>query len=194
MVADVDVGVFDKNLLRADGLVAGRLDSRYAGIDMDPGSDVNDPFLDPMGSAIGPAYVAAVNHYLTETLKFGANDSYKFMLYDIPGFRWDWHHQGPGSPSPIFAYTGTSVSLDLAFAMKRNPKMKILLTGGYFDLGTPYFQGVYEMQHLPIPDALQSNIRYRYYETGHMIYLNADALQQLHDDVAVFIKETEVPR
>jgi hypothetical protein len=46
------------------------------------------------------------------------------MLYDVPGFRWDWHH----------------------------------------------------------------------YETGHMIYLNADVLQQLHDDVAAFVRATEVPK
>jgi carboxypeptidase C (cathepsin A) len=72
--------------------------------------------------------------------------------------------------------------------MKRSPKMKILLTGGYFDLGTPYFEGIYEMQHLPIPDALQENISYRYYETGHMIGLNPDALQQLHDDVVAFVR------
>ena len=190
----IDVGVFCKNLLRDQSLVIGRLDSRYSGPDLTPGSEVNDPGLDPLGSATGPAYMAAINQYLTEDLKFGANDSYKYMLYDVPGFRWDWHHQGPGSPAPLFAYTGTSMSLDLAFAMKRNPKMKVLLTGGYFDLGTPFFEGIYEMQHLPMPSQLQDNISYRYYPTGHMIYLNADALQQLHDDVAGFVRDTEVPK
>ena len=26
------------------------------------------------------------------------------------------------------------------------------------------------MHHLPMPDALQSNISYHYYESGHMVY------------------------
>jgi carboxypeptidase C (cathepsin A) len=45
--------------------------------------------------------------------------------------------------------------LDLAVAMKYNPTLKVLLNAGYFDLATPFYQGVYEMQHLPIPPQLQ---------------------------------------
>jgi hypothetical protein len=37
---------------------------------------------------------------------------------------------------------------DLARAMKNNPKMRVLLTGGYYDLATPFFEGIYEMHHL----------------------------------------------
>jgi hypothetical protein len=36
---------------------------------------------------------------------------------------------------------------DLAYAMKVNPAMKVLLTGGYYDLVTPFFEGIYEMHH-----------------------------------------------
>ena len=80
---------------------------------------------------------------------------------------------------------------DLAFRMKLNPQMKIMLAGGYYDLATPYFEGVYEMHHLQIPTALQSNISYHYYEAGHMIYVNEDILKQFRADVAAFIKSTE---
>ncbi len=45
----------------------------------------------------------------------------------------------------------TNVMLDLAIAMKYNPQLKVLLNAGYFDLATPFYEGVYEMQHLPIP-------------------------------------------
>lgn len=67
-------------------------------------------------------------------------------------------------------------------AMKANPKMKVLLTGG--------FQGIYEMRHLPIPQELQANIRYHYYEAGHMVYVNEGILRLFHDDMATFIHET----
>ena len=68
--------------------------------------------------------------------------------------------------------------------MKRNPKMKVMLMGGYFDLGTTYFASFYEMRHPPMPGDLQSNISYHFFQTGHMVYLNEQALRDLHDDTA----------
>lgn len=46
------------------------------------------------------------------------------------------------------------------------------------------------MRHLPIPPELQVNIEYRCYQSGHMVYLTADALAQLHDNVADFVGRT----
>jgi carboxypeptidase C (cathepsin A) len=50
---------------------------------------------------------------------------------------------------------------DLASTMKSNPKLHVLLMGGYFDLGTLYFGATCEMKHLPIPAELQKNIEYK---------------------------------
>ncbi len=83
---------------------------------------------------------------------------------------------------------------DLATTMKANPKMKVLLAGGYYDLATPFFEGEYEMHHLPIPKSLQANISYHYYESGHMVYVNEGVLKQFHEDVAAFIRETEASK
>jgi hypothetical protein len=47
---------------------------------------------------------------------------------------------------------------------------------------------MYEMHHLPIPEKLQANISYHYYQSGHMVYVNEDVLKQFHADVAAFIK------
>ena len=80
---------------------------------------------------------------------------------------------------------------DLAYAIKSNPKMRVMLAGGYFDLATPFFEGMYEMHHLPIPQKLQQNISYKYYESGHMVYVNENVLKQFHDDVANFVRGTE---
>jgi carboxypeptidase C (cathepsin A) len=84
-----------------------------------------------------------------------------------------------------------NVMPDLATAMKYDPDLKICLNGGYFDLATPFFQGMYEMHHLQIPQKLQSNIEYHYYESGHMVYANEASLKQLHDNVAAFIRKTD---
>jgi carboxypeptidase C (cathepsin A) len=76
---------------------------------------------------------------------------------------------------------------DLAIAMKYNPMLKVLLNAGYFDLATPFYEGVYEMQHLPIPADLQKNIEFKFYESGHMVYAHEASLKAIHDNVADFI-------
>jgi carboxypeptidase C (cathepsin A) len=69
--------------------------------------------------------------------------------------------------------------------------MKVMINGGYFDVSTPFYEGWFEMHHLPIAQKLQSNIEYRYYQSGHMVYLHRPALKQLHDNVAAFIRSTD---
>jgi carboxypeptidase C (cathepsin A) len=99
---------------------------------------------------------------------------------------WDYKHQAPGGSRPLIAMT--NMLPDLAAAMKNNPNMRVLVTGGYFDVSTPYFEGVYELRHLPIPASLEKNIEYRYFESGHMVYVNVPVLKELHDLVASFVR------
>jgi carboxypeptidase C (cathepsin A) len=183
-------GVFIKDLLLDDGMTTGHLDGRYQGPDLDPLSKTGG--YDPLISAVGPAYMAAVNDYLRQQLKYGSERPYKFLLGGTEPFSWDWRHAAPGGPSVGEAPgISTNVMPDLAYAMKMNPKMKVLLVGGYYDIVTPFFEGIYEMHHLPIPQSLQANISYRQYASGHMVYVNEDALRQFHEDVAAFIRETQ---
>jgi len=72
-----------------------------------------------------------------------------------------------------------------------NPKLKVMVNGGYYDLATPFYAAMYEDKHLPIADKLGSNIEYDWYESGHMVYVKDDCLKQLHDRVAAFIKGTD---
>jgi carboxypeptidase C (cathepsin A) len=84
-----------------------------------------------------------------------------------------------------------NVMLDLATAMKYNPQLKVLLNAGYFDLATPFYEGVYEMQHLPIPPSLQNNIEFKFYESGHMVYAHEPSLKAIHANVAAFIRSSD---
>ncbi len=43
------------------------------------------------------------------------------------------------------------MSDDLAEAMKTNPRLKVMVNDGYYDLATPFFAAQYEEEHLPIP-------------------------------------------
>jgi carboxypeptidase C (cathepsin A) len=180
---------FSKQLELDQEMTTGRLDARYNGPDMDPLSA--DAEYDPQSNAISSAYTTALNDYMRKELKYGANQTYKPGAYNDPDFKWDLRHQAPGGPPAEQQWGGTNVMPDLAYTMKSNPKMKVMLAGGYYDLATPFFEGMYEMHHLPIPQKLQANISYHYYQSGHMVYVNEGVLKQFHADVAAFIKGTE---
>ncbi len=178
----VSGGEFSKELQAEMGITTGRLDSRYEGPDLKPISA--DAAYDPFFEAIGSAYAAAMNTYAHNDLKYGEQMTYKPSARE-PGWTWDEMHRGPDgerSGGPL------NVVGDLADAMKKNPRMKVMLMGGYFDLGTLYFGAEYEMKHLPMPVALQANISYHFFPTGHMVYVNEDALKGLHEDTAAFIR------
>jgi len=183
----IDGGEFRQNLQGEGGLTTGRLDSRFSGPDIDPLSQRAE--YDPQSTALSSAYVSAFNDYARKELHYGEG---KIFKPSIQTFRtWNFAHQLPGQQGPALSpRQGVNVMPDLANAMKLNPNLKVQLNAGYFDLATPFYQGVYEMHHLPIPPSLQSNIEFRFYDSGHMVYAKDSSLKQLHDNVADFIRRT----
>ncbi len=179
-------GAFTKNLLDMDDQTTGRLDTRFQAPSLDPLSEYAES--DPQSDAISSAYTSAINMYVRNELKFGKDWTYKPGAYTDPTFTWNMKHNSPGFGPQDGT---TNVMPDLAYTMKTNPKMKVFLAGGYYDLATPYYEGEFEMHHLPIPQKLQSNISYHYYPAGHMVYVNEQVLSQFHDEVAAFVKSTE---
>ncbi|MFZ0550286.1 MAG: hypothetical protein WAM21_05720 [Steroidobacteraceae bacterium] len=174
---------FEHELQNDSGLTTGRLDSRFSGPSMDPLGEYAD--YDPQASSIGSAYVSVFNDYVRHTLHYSTDESYE---PEIDNDSWEMKHQPPGAPFAL--PISVNVMPDLATAMKYDPNLRICLNGGYFDLATPFFEGMYEMHHLEIPSSLQSNIEYHYYQSGHMVYANEASLKQLHDNVAAFIRKT----
>ncbi|HXW93102.1 MAG TPA: peptidase S10 [Terriglobales bacterium] len=181
----INGGEFEKNLQDDRNLTTGRLDTRFSGPTFDPLS--KEAEYDPQSAAISSAYVSAFNDYVRRELKFGENREYK---PETDVFQWwSFTHRAPGVPFPL--QQTTNVMIDLAIAMKYNPTLKVLLNAGYFDLATPFYQGVYEMQHLPIPPDLQKNIEFQFYESGHMVYAHEASLRAIHANVAAFILKSE---
>jgi carboxypeptidase C (cathepsin A) len=183
----VNAGQFEKTLESDSDITTGRLDTRFSGPTLDPLS--KEAEYDPQSAAIGSAYVSAFNDYVRKELKFGDNREYKPDI-DVEK-NWNFLHQPPGAPIPL--PQAVNVMVDLAAAMKYNPDLKVLVNAGYFDLATPFFEGVYEMQHLPIPAKLQKNIEFKFYESGHMVYAHEASLKGLHNNVAAFIVSTQNP-
>jgi carboxypeptidase C (cathepsin A) len=176
----VSGGEFAKTLQDDQDLTTGRLDTRFSGPTMNPLSENAD--YDPQSSAISSAYVSLFNDYVRRDLKYGEGQTYLPEALFGPT-QWDVVHRG----NPV----SLNVANDLADALKTNPRLKVMVNGGYYDLATPFFAAVYEEKHLPIPQSLAKNIDYAWYESGHMVYVRDECLKQLHDRVAAFIKNAQ---
>ncbi len=181
----INAGEFEKTLQDPQGLTTGRLDTRFSGPTIDPLS--KEAGYDPQSAAISSAYVSAFNDYVRKQLGFGMDQIYKPEI-DVDK-EWSMDHQPPGSRSAVRGIA--NLMPDLAYAMKYDPDLKVMVNGGYFDLATPFYEGLYEMRHLPIPANLQANIEYHYYLSGHMVYAHEASLKAMHDNVADFIRRTD---
>ena len=187
MKADLRVNsdMFTHQLLGDSDTTTGLLDTRYASPSMDPLAKEADH--DPQGAAIGSAFVSAFNSYVRNDLKFGQDMEYRPSVYG--DFDWKFEHKQPGVQ--LVWNKGVNVLRDLAAAMKYNPKLKVMVNGGFYDLVTPFYGAIHEEGHLPIPQSLRKNITYAFYPSGHMVYAHIPSLKQLHDNVAAFIDATD---
>lgn len=181
---------FRKELMRDDRRTLGRYDARFEGIDMDAVGAT--PSYDPSDTGITGAFVAAFHNYLGTELKYSSDDVYKATAYG-PDFKWDWKHTPPGVRGPYGQEKWPDVALDLGAAMRENPHMKLFSANGYFDLATPFFKTEFDISHMQLDPTLQKNIHFGYYPSGHMIYLNVDALKQLKGDLAQFYSSALTP-
>jgi carboxypeptidase C (cathepsin A) len=180
---------FRKEVLRQDRRTLGRYDMRFEGVDLDAAGEA--PSYDASDAGISGAFVAALQDYLERELKYESTDAYHPNADTIS--KWDWKHKPTGSGPEAGAQEQSQpyVAADLAAAMRKNPHLKVFSANGYFDLATPFFATEYDLSHMDLEPALRGNVQFGYYPSGHMIYLNVDALHQLKDDLATFIAKAE---
>jgi carboxypeptidase C (cathepsin A) len=179
---------FRKELLRDQRAILGRYDARFEGTDIDAAGET--PGYDPSDAGIVGAYVGALHEYLDRELKYSSEEIY---YPSGPGVNQMWDHSHRlGSAAPTGNQGGGQamrdayVVGDLADAMRKNPKLRVLSLNGLFDLATPFFITEYDLAHVELEPRLRSNIEFTYYPSGHMIYLNVDELKQLKSDLAGF--------
>ncbi|HEX4287226.1 MAG TPA: peptidase S10 [Terracidiphilus sp.] len=176
---------FRKEVLRDDRKTLGRYDMRFEGVDVDAAGE--NPSYDASDTGITGAFVAALHDYLSRELKYETTDDYRPSANSIS--QWDWKHKptsgapGPGGGEQSQPY----VAADLASAIRKNPHMRVFSANGYFDLATPFFATEYDLDHMNLEPELRGNVQFGYYPSGHMIYLNVDALHKLKADLAAFI-------
>jgi len=173
---------FRKELLRDQRLIIGRYDARFEGTDLDAAGET--PGYDPSSTGIMGAFVSAFQDYLDRELKYTSKETYLPSGENI-NQTWDHAHRPPGGGrgQPM---RDAYVAGDLADAMRKNPRLKVFSANGLFDLATPFFITEYDLAHMELEPKLRGNIEFGYYPSGHMIYLNVEALKQLKSDLAGF--------
>ena len=176
---------FRKELLRDRRLTLGRYDARFTGHDVDAAGE--NPEFDPSDAGITGAFVAAFHHYLTTELGYTTDLSYRPTYYSA-GLQWDFRHRPPGTRGENDS-TPADVALDLSAAMRQNPHLLVYSLNGIYDFATPFFGTEYDLGHMQLDPALKGNVRFAYYPSGHMVYLNTEALKSMKADLARFYDE-----
>ncbi|MFV1988093.1 MAG: S10 family peptidase [Gemmatimonadota bacterium] len=180
----VSAGEFEKELMRDERLVVGRLDARFTG----PTGDQleTNPGHDPQSSAISSAYTSIFNTYLRDELGYDGEREY------VPsgmarGWNWERRRGGGGG---FFGGATPNVAPDLATAIERNPRLEVLLVTGIYDLATPYFAAVWTMDQLGLPADLRDNITRADFAAGHMMYVEQTLLDQWRETLVAFLDRT----
>lgn len=174
----IDPGSFRTELLRDRRLTVGRYDSRMTGINGNASSLFQD--YDPSDVAPTGAFVSAFKRYLHDELNYSNP-----LEYYVGGRTGRWEY-------PQGSYPNQTESLRRAMA--QNPYLKVMVASGYYDMATPFGNAEYNFDHLGFGKTYRDRVEYKYYESGHMAYLNQESAGQLRDDIAAFIKATMSPQ
>ena len=175
--ANLRVGpsLFRKELLRSTRRTVGRLDSRFVGFDADAAG--SRPDYDPSYSAIQGPYTAAMNHYVRSDLGYEIDLSYEILTGRVH----PWDYSG-------FEGRYVDVAGRLRSAMVQNPRLRVFVASGYFDLATPHFAADYVIDHLGLEPGFMKHVTVDYYPAGHMMYVNDDLRVKLSEDVRRWLR------
>lgn len=168
-------GKFNKELLREEGKIVGRLDSRFIGYDYD---DAGERYsYDPSMEVISGPYTTGINHYLREDLNVDIPITYEILTGRVRP--WDYSN---------VENTYLNVAETLREAMTENPFLNVWISNGYYDMATGYFATQYTIDHMFLRPHLKENIWQTYYEAGHMMYIHDESLKQFKEDFVQFIE------
>ncbi len=179
LILDMDLRIsptrFRAELLRDEQKVLGRFDARVAWPTAQKSSAYPD--FDPSFSVAKGAFSTAMKSYLTDDLDWDDSRIYEIITGNVHPWRYGANNR----------YVNMAGSLESA--LKDNPKLRILTLCGHTDLATPAGGILHSLDHLKIPASLRKNLSVKWYDAGHMFYLNQPDLIQLRKDLVEFIKQ-----
>jgi len=163
-------GYFGKNLLRKDNRKVGLYDGRVTGIASHPERQRYGGY-DPSAFMTKGPLRETFNHYIRNELEWRTERKYHLLSGKV-NHSWDWQTK-MGYPEVLGS---------LHEAMTRNPRMKVLMACGYYDLTTTYLGSKWVVRHLDLAPEVRKNVTFGFYQGGHMMYTYLPALKNLTQD------------
>lgn len=171
----ISSSVFRKELLRERGETVGRFDGRMIGHDaVQLGMS---PMYDPSFSLIYGAYSSTLNQLVRGKLGFESDLPYEILSRQVR----PWNYDG-------FTNRYVSVADHVSDTLRSNKDIRYFIACGHYDLATPQFGIDYTINHLEMAPGLRKNFEFGFYEGGHMMYTNVEALGELKADLGKFIR------
>ncbi|MBI5130722.1 MAG: peptidase S10 [Rhodopseudomonas palustris] len=170
-----DTSEFQREFARASGKVTGRFDGSVQGLDPFPDSS-DAQFGDPSADALIAPLTSAAVDLTRNKLNWRPDGSYQ-LLNGAVSSQWDF---GRGR-HPVESVT------QLREILAVDPKLRVLVTGGLYDLAAPYFGNQIVLDQLP-PTLAQNRVSLVVYPGGHMFYAADPSRQALREDVKAMMK------
>lgn len=175
----LEPSAFRSELLRKEGKVIGRFDGRVAWAATDPSAEFAR--YDPSYSLAYGVFSTAMLDYLGRELGYKEDQPYEILTSKVQPWQWNSNNEV------------VNLSDRLATAMRDNPHLRVLVMGGLTDLATPPEGVAHSLRHmLDLPAGLSANVTTRFFDGGHMFYLNPTDLAKSRKDLVEFI--TAKPR
>lgn len=165
----VPLGPFSTEIMRDQHMMTSRLDSRFAGYQLDAGA-ANTSF-DFSNANIEDCFLTAFQAYVRKDLNY-QNDNIYYVAGNAPPWSGEYN---------------TVVNLENGFA--KNPNMHLFVGMGYYDFACPFYPVEWTIHHLKVSDEIKkNNIATGYYESGHMVYIDQPSAAQYHADLVKFVQ------
>jgi carboxypeptidase C (cathepsin A) len=166
----VPLGPFSTELLRDRHLMTSRLDSRFAGYQIDGGSTSTS--FDFSNANIENCFLTCFEMYVRNELNY-KNDSLYYVSGNAPPWSGEYN---------------TVLNLESAFA--KNPHMRLFVGFGYYDFACTFFPVEWTLAHMRVSDEIRkNNISRGYYEAGHMVYIDQPTAVKYHADLVKFVRD-----
>ncbi|WP_428116759.1 S10 family peptidase [Bradyrhizobium sp.] len=170
-----DVNEFRREFDRRDGKVTGRYDASVLGFDPNPDSS-SSRFSDPSGDPLIAPLTSAAVDLITRKLNWRPDGSYHLLNGSVER-SWDF---GRGrSPAESISELRQILALD--------PKLKLLVGHGLFDLATPYFGSKILLDQLPAYASLE-RVKLVVYPGGHMFYSREGSRRAFRAEAEMMMK------
>jgi carboxypeptidase C (cathepsin A) len=170
-----DVSEFRREFDRRDGKVTGRYDASVMGFDPYPDSSFPH-FGDPSGEPLVAPLTSAAVDFTTRKLNWRPDGSYQLLNSAVERA---WDFGGGLNPPESISQLRQILALD--------PKLKLLVGHGLFDLAAPYFGSKILLDQLPAY-GLRERVKLVVYPGGHMFYSRDAARAAFRAEVQAMMK------